>query len=78
MEVGGLDGRFRDQEFLDAGEEVLVISQLSGGSPRFGGTIPPEFNVTVAQVLLFEDGKLRRFKSFLSRAEALEAVGLSE
>jgi len=32
----------------------------------------------MAQVFLFYDGKVRRVRQYLSRAEALEAAGLSE
>ena len=77
MEVGGWSGEFDVEEYVDAGEEVVVISKLRGGSARFETGIVP-LEVTIAQVLLFEGGKLRRSKSYLSRAEALEAAGLSE
>jgi hypothetical protein len=77
MEVGGWNGEFEVQEYVDAGEDIVVISTLRGGSARFETGIVP-MDVTVAQVFLFEGGVLRRFKSSLSRAEALEAVGLAE
>ncbi len=77
MDVGGWSGEFDVQEYVDAGEEVVVVSHLPGDSARFRTELfPMEF--TVFQVLLFEGGKLRRFKSFFSRAEALQAAGLSE
>jgi ketosteroid isomerase-like protein len=76
MEVAGWSGEFDVQEYVDAGEEVVVISTVHGGSARFETGIVP-IDVTVGQVLLFDGGKLRRFRSYLSRAEALEAVGLS-
>ena len=74
---GGWDGKFRDIEYLDAGGEVLVLSQLRGSIPRFGGEIPPEVTVTGAQLFLFEDGKVRRVRQFLSREEGVRAAGLA-
>jgi hypothetical protein len=34
--------------------------------------------LTIAQVNLFEGGKLRRVRQYLSKEEALEAAGLSD
>jgi hypothetical protein len=34
--------------------------------------------MTVAHVCLFEDGKVRRVRAFLSRSDALEAAGVPE
>jgi ketosteroid isomerase-like protein len=80
MEVAGWDGKFRELEYVDAGEEVVVVWRGSGHTPgRFGGeTIPAEMDLTVAQVFLFEDGKVRRCRQYLSREEGLKAAGLSE
>jgi ketosteroid isomerase-like protein len=80
MSDAAWDGVFRDIEYIDAGNEVVVISHLRGDSAQFGGTvpIPPRFTTTMAQVYLFEDGKIRRIRQYLSRAEALEAAGLAE
>jgi ketosteroid isomerase-like protein len=71
----GWDGQFRVQEYLDAGEEVVVIWHTGFATPH-GGGFPVE--QTFAHVLLFEDGKVRRVRQYMSRAEALEAAGLSE
>src|SRR5512147_936377 len=65
LEVGW-DGQFRVQECLDAGEEVVLIWEARGRSPH-GGGLP--LDLTFADVLLFEDGKLRRVRVFTSRAE---------
>lgn len=67
------DGQFHDPEFIDAGDEALVVWQLRGTSGH-GGGFPLE--ETVAHVYLFEDGKLRRVRQFMSREEGLAAVGL--
>jgi ketosteroid isomerase-like protein len=74
MELGW-DGHWWVQEILDAGDEVVVVFQMRGRTAH-GGGFP--FELTVAHLCLFEDGKLRRIRAFQSRAEALEAAGLSE
>jgi ketosteroid isomerase-like protein len=71
----GWDGQFRVEEYLDAGEEVVVVWRALGHS-RHGGGVP--LDVTMVQVLLFEGDKIRRIRQYLSRAEALEAAGLRE
>jgi ketosteroid isomerase-like protein len=48
---GGWDGQVRVQEYLDAGEEVVVIWQASAISPQGGGVPVKE---TVSHVCLFE------------------------
>ncbi len=69
----GWDGQFRSPEFIAGGDEVVVVWQGRGRSPQGVPMV-----ATVAQVFLFEDGKVRRIRQFLTRAEALEAAGLSE
>jgi len=71
----GWDGQYRVQEYLDAGEEVVVIWQARGRTAH-GGGFPLEG--TFAHVLLFEGRRVRRIRQYLSRAEALEAAGLRE
>jgi ketosteroid isomerase-like protein len=78
MEMGW-DGKFHVQEYLDAGDEVVVIFQAKGRSPH---GLP--FEGTFAYTCHFEDGKLRRqrmsrrLNENWTRGEALEAAGLSE
>ena len=74
MELGW-DGKWHVPEYLDAGNEVVVVWQMRGRSAH-GGGFPVE--QTFAYVCLFEAGKLRRIRAYLTRAEALEAAGLSE
>ena len=69
------DGQFRDPEYLDAGDEIVVVWRMSGRSGH-GGGLPVD--VPFAHVLLFEDGRVRRIRQYRSRAEGLEAAGLSE
>jgi ketosteroid isomerase-like protein len=71
----GWDGQIRGQEYLDAGDEVVIIWQAHVRAPH-GGGLPLEN--TYGFVFQFEDGKLRRVRQYLTRAETLEAAGLSE
>jgi len=71
----GWDGHFRVEECLDSGEEVVVIWEARAPSLH-GGGLP--LDMTIADVLLFEGGKLRRVRAYPSRAEALETAGLRE
>jgi ketosteroid isomerase-like protein len=71
----GFDGQYRVQEYVDAGEEVVVIWQARVRTPH-GGGFPVE--ATFGHVLDFEDGKIRRIRQYFTRTEALEAAGLSE
>ena len=74
MELGW-DGQIWVPEYLDAGEEVVVIWQMRGYSAH-GGGVP--LDATFAHVFLFEGRKVRRIRQYLSRAEGLEAAGLRE
>jgi ketosteroid isomerase-like protein len=62
------------EEIIDAGEHVVVVQRISGRGTRSG--VPASQRVAV--VWTFRYGKIVRGKSFTSRAEALEAVGLSD
>ena len=68
------DFRVQAQEFIDAGEKVVVAARISGTARRTG--IPLEG--TWAFVWTLRDGRLVRNQVFGTRAEALEAAGLSE
>jgi ketosteroid isomerase-like protein len=70
----GWDGKFEVQEYLDAGDEVIVMWRAIGSGSVSG--VP--LDLTLAHVLLFEGGKIRRIRQYLTRAEALEAAGLRE
>jgi ketosteroid isomerase-like protein len=66
---------FEYHEFIDAGEHVVVVqSQRNRG--RTSG-IELEWN-SYAQVWTVQEAKVVRMEFFPTRAEALEAVGLSE
>ena len=62
------------EEFIDAGDRVVVPLQF-GGQARFTGL---EVKFAVVHVVMLRDGKLARLDIFMNRAEALEAAGLSE
>ena len=62
------------EKFIEAGDDVVVLTRLHGrlkGSER-------EVQSKAADVWTFDEGRAVRFRSYDSRAEALEAVGLSE
>jgi ketosteroid isomerase-like protein len=62
------------QEFIDAGDRVVVPLQF-GGRARYTGI---EVNFAVVHVVTIRDRKLARLDIYMSRAEALEAAGLRE
>jgi ketosteroid isomerase-like protein len=62
------------EEIIDLGEQVVVVLRISGRGTRSGVPVAQQ----VAIVYSFEDERIVRGKSFTSRAEALEAAGLSE
>jgi ketosteroid isomerase-like protein len=71
----GWDGQFRVKEYLDAGEEVVVMWQARVRTAH-GGGFPME--QTFAHLYLFEGEKVRRIRQYTSRAEGLEAAGVRE
>ena len=71
----GWDGQFHEPEYIEAGDEVVVVWQLRGLTAH-GGGFPVE--APLAHVCLFEEGKLRRLRQYWSRQEGLEAAGLAE
>ena len=62
------------QEFIDAGDRVVVPVRF-GGEARHT-ELPVEFSVV--HVTTLRDGKVARIDMYQSKAEALEAAGLSE
>jgi ketosteroid isomerase-like protein len=61
------------QGFTDAGSQVVVSI-----TARFRGREGIEVTATSASVYTVENGQITRLRMFQERAEALEAVGLSE
>ena len=66
---------FEPVEFIDAGEDRVVVVERFGGRARISGI---ETEQTQALVSTIRDGKIVRCREFMTRREALEAVGLSE
>ena len=70
------DFRMEIEEIIDAGEKVIVIGGVRGRGAESGVDVQtPSF----PQVWTFkDDGRPLRVEMYQSRAEALEAAGLSE
>jgi uncharacterized protein len=66
--------RFEVEELLDAGDQVVVVT-TQHAVPKGG---QQEMNVHVAEIYTIRDGLLAERRSYSTRNEALEAVGLSE
>ena len=71
----GWNGQFSVQEYIDAGDEVVVIWHMTGQAAL--GGVPLDVPA-VGHIYYFEEGKARRIRQYLTRAEALKAAGLSE
>jgi ketosteroid isomerase-like protein len=67
-------GRFRlvPEEFIDAGDQVVVLSRVHAALKDDRG----EISDIQADVITLRDGKIVRLESFDGRADALAAVGL--
>ena len=71
-----LDGMWlRGDEYLEVGEDRLLVAITFGGRARHTG-IAVEMHPV--HVFTMRGGKTVRWQIFRGRAEALEAVGLSE
>jgi len=68
------DSRIEPEEFIDAGDRVVVMQHASGKSKRTG--IPVDMRYAV--VYTVQDGKIVRGREYATRDEALKAVGLEE
>ena len=66
--------RLEPEEFIRVGEDQVVVAQRI--FPRSTGGV--EVIARSASAFTFRDGKVIRIKTFQSKAEALEAAGLSE
>jgi uncharacterized protein len=68
------DYRIDAEEFIDAGEAVIVPVRISGRGRASGALI----ETNLAHVWAFRAGKVIRGDVYRSTAEALDAVGLRE
>ena len=66
--------RFEPQEYVDAGDQVVVVARLVGRGKKSG----VEVTRTWAYVWTVLDGKALRMDGYETRSEALKAVGLEE
>jgi uncharacterized protein len=70
---GWSDYRLEAREYIDAGDSVVLVFLQSGIGRGSGVRTEREFFA----VYDLEDSKVVRYRQYESRAEALEAVGLS-
>ena len=68
------DYRVEPQEFIDAGDAVLVPVRISGRGKASGAML----EVRLVHLWVLRDGRAIRNEIYRTIAEALEAVGLSE
>ena len=66
--------RMEPLEIVDLGEKVIVVVWMHGRGQ--GSSVPVE--MTFAQLWSLRDGKAVSLRDYATKAEALEAVGLSE
>ena len=67
-------GRHEPEEFIDAGDFVVVVLRVRARRRDIG--VP--FDMPLFHVFEMRDGRIQRGTAYLDKAEALEAVGLSE
>ena len=66
--------RFEPQEYIDAGEQVVVVARLIGQGKKSG----VEVTRTWAYVWTLRERRILRMVGYADREQALEAVGLAE
>src|SRR4051812_43112000 len=71
------DFRVEAEEIVDLGDRVLVVERHASRG-LMGSGVPTWFHNTFARVITFKDDKIWRSEEYPTRAEALEALGLSE
>ena len=68
------DGRHVPEQFIDAGDFVVVALRVRARRRDIG--VP--FDMPLFHVFEMRDGKIQRGTAYLDKAEALAAVGLSD
>jgi ketosteroid isomerase-like protein len=66
--------RFEPQEYVDAGDQVVVVARLIGRGKKSG----VEVAHTWAYVWTVRERKILRMVGYADRDQALDAVGLAE
>jgi ketosteroid isomerase-like protein len=69
--------RVEAEEIIDAGNQVVAVERFAGKGLKGSGS-EAWIDGKLFRVISFKDGKIWRIKEHRSRAEALEAAGLSE
>jgi ketosteroid isomerase-like protein len=70
------DYRMTPEEFIDAGDDQVLVFSREGGRGRGSGA--EVITHPTAHLWTLRDGKAVRMQSYWERSDALEAVGLSE
>ena len=70
------DYRMVPERFIDAGDDRVLVFSREGGRGKGSGA--EVFTHLTAHVWTVKDGKAVRMQSYWERADALQAVGLSE
>ncbi len=68
------DFRFEVEQFIDAGESVVLLVHETGRGKESGAPMDNRY----CQVWTFSDGRIVSVVAFRTRDDALEAVGLPE
>ena len=68
------DFRIEPREIIECGDKVVLVVEAEGTGPQSGA----EVRQTWAQVISIRDDLIARVEPFPTRAEALEAAGVSE
>jgi ketosteroid isomerase-like protein len=71
------DYRVEAHEVIDAGERIVTVEWVAGRGLKDSAS-EAWIHTDLFRVIGFEEGKIRRIEEYPSRAEALEAAGLSE
>jgi ketosteroid isomerase-like protein len=66
----GDDFRLEAEEFIDAGNDVVVVARLSGRARRTGA----EFDVPSLQVWSLHDGKVSKLRYLVDTAQVIRAI----
>ena len=74
VEAAWGDFRIETEEFRDLGDTVLVLGRSSARGEGSGALV----EANTGWVCVLRKGKVRQFRSFARREQALEAVGLRE
>ena len=68
------EARNEPEEFIEAGDQIVVVQHASGIGKRNG--VPVDMRYAV--VYTVQDGKILRGREYATRTQALKAVGLGE